>query len=114
MPTTISASALTGGAPENFPANVELVEQLSELAASRGATVSRLAVARLLVRKGDIVPIPSSRHPDRVAQNIAADDVTLTDADLDRIAALRPAGHRHCREVGAVLQGSACKRPDHV
>ncbi|WP_062203478.1 aldo/keto reductase [Demequina salsinemoris] len=79
-------------APENYDANVALVDQLTELAEAKGATLAQLAIAWLLARKDYIVPIPGSRNPVRVAQNTASADITLTDADLARIAEIAPDG----------------------
>ncbi|MER5619277.1 aldo/keto reductase [Streptomyces sp. NPDC002215] len=63
--------------PENFDTNLAIAGKLTELAESKGATLSQLALAWLLAQKDYIVPIPGSRNPDRVAQNTAA-DLTLT------------------------------------
>ncbi|GAA1467132.1 hypothetical protein GCM10009620_14010 [Microbacterium thalassium] len=79
-------------APENYDANVEIVNQLTELAASKGATLAQLSIAWLLAQKDDIVPIPGSRNPKRVAQNVAAADIVLADADLAKINEIAPHG----------------------
>ncbi|NGO72613.1 aldo/keto reductase [Streptomyces boncukensis] len=79
-------------APENFDANIEIVDQLTELATQKGATLSQLALAWLLSKKDYIVPIPGSRNPSRVTQNIAAADLTLTAEDLDVIDRIAPKG----------------------
>ncbi|MFE3987405.1 aldo/keto reductase [Nocardia tengchongensis] len=77
---------------DNYDANTHIVDQLTELAAAAGITVSQLALAWTLAQRDDIVPIPGSRNPDRVAQNIAAADIALTAADLARITAIAPTG----------------------
>lgn len=79
-------------APENFDANIAITEQLTELATSKGATLSQLSLAWLLARREDVVPIPGSRSTERVAQNTAAADLELSDADLARIQEVAPAG----------------------
>ncbi|MEV6197152.1 aldo/keto reductase [Streptomyces sp. NPDC051920] len=78
--------------PENFDANVAITEELTKLAESKDATLAQLALAWLLEQKDYIVPIPGSRNPDRVAENIAAADLTLTADDLARIAGIAPDG----------------------
>ncbi|MFC9328441.1 aldo/keto reductase [Kitasatospora sp. NPDC057015] len=78
--------------PENFETNVAIADELAGLARSRGVTLSQLALAWLLARKDYIVPIPGSRNAGRVAENIAAADLTLTAADLARIAEIAPDG----------------------
>lgn len=79
-------------APENYDANVQIVNQLTELAQAKGATLSQLSIAWLLAQKDYIVPIPGSRNPDRVGQNIAAADLKLTDDDLALIDQIAPNG----------------------
>jgi aryl-alcohol dehydrogenase-like predicted oxidoreductase len=79
-------------APENFDANVEIASRLRELAAGKGVTLSQLALGWLLAQKDYVVPIPGSRNPERVAQNVAAAGITLTDEDLARIAEIAPGG----------------------
>lgn len=79
-------------APENYDANVHLVEELTSLAESKDATLSQLALAWLLARKDYIVPIPGSRNPGRVAENVAAAELVLTETDLARIDELASTG----------------------
>jgi aryl-alcohol dehydrogenase-like predicted oxidoreductase len=78
--------------PGNFEKNVAAVEQLQTLAASKGATVSQLALAWLLAQRDYIVPIPGTRSPKRVEENVAAAGLQLTAADLDRISEILPTG----------------------
>jgi len=77
---------------ENFEANKRAVEQLVELAGSKGASVTQLALAWLLAQGDDIVPIPGTRSATRLEENVAAAAVTLTPADLDRILQILPNG----------------------
>lgn len=79
-------------APENYDANVAIVDQLTQFASQKSASLSQLAIAWLLAQRDYIVPIPGSRNAGRVAQNIAAADITLTDADLATITAIAPTG----------------------
>ncbi|WP_040801023.1 aldo/keto reductase [Nocardia higoensis] len=83
--------------PGNYEVNHRIVEQLTEFAESKGATVSQLALAWVLAQKNYIVPIPGSRNPDRVAQNIAAAELALTHDDLVRIAEIAPTGGQGSR-----------------
>ncbi|GAB2629844.1 aldo/keto reductase [Prescottella soli] len=79
-------------APENFGANVAIVDELTKLARGKGATLAQLSLAWLLARQDYIVPIPGSRNPSRVEQNIAAADLVLTDEDLAAIDRIAPNG----------------------
>ncbi|MFG2088254.1 aldo/keto reductase [Spirillospora sp. NPDC048824] len=78
--------------PGNFEKNLAAVERLAELAAAKDATVSQLALAWVLAQGEDIVPIPGTRSPERVEENTAAAELTLSEADLDAIAAILPTG----------------------
>ncbi|MFE9403329.1 aldo/keto reductase [Streptomyces sp. NPDC006530] len=78
--------------PGNFERNAEAVGRLAELAAAKGATVAQLALAWLLARSGHIVPIPGSRNPQRVEENVGSADLALTGADLEVIDEILPRG----------------------
>lgn len=75
-------------APEHFDQNVVVAEGLSRIAAERGISLAQLSLAWILAQRDDIVPIPGSKNPVRVADNVAAADVVLTADDLARIDAL--------------------------
>lgn len=79
-------------APENYGRNRAIVEILTEFAHRKGATLAQLALAWLLTRQGDIVPIPGSRNQSRVAENVGAADLVLTGEDLDAIDRIAPEG----------------------
>lgn len=79
-------------APENYDANVRIVDGLARFAAEKDVALSQLAIAWLLAQRDYIVPIPGSRNPGRVAENVASAELILTDADLARIAELAPTG----------------------
>ncbi|WP_433234493.1 aldo/keto reductase [Actinomadura nitritigenes] len=78
--------------PGNFEKNLKAVQQLTELAATKNATVSQLALAWILAQGEDIVPIPGTRSPQRVEENTTAADLALTGDDLDAIAQILPTG----------------------
>jgi aryl-alcohol dehydrogenase-like predicted oxidoreductase len=77
---------------ENFAKNLELVERVSQLARDKGCTPGQLALAWVLAQGDDIVPIPGTRHPKRLEENVGAADVTLTADDLKAIDAIIPRG----------------------
>ena len=76
----------------NFEKNLELVRHIKELARQRGCTPSQLALAWVLARGQDIVPIPGTKHRRYLEENIAAADISLTSAELARINAVAPRG----------------------
>jgi aryl-alcohol dehydrogenase-like predicted oxidoreductase len=74
---------------ENFQRNLDLVTKVQELARAKGCTPAQLALAWLLSRGPDIVPIPGSTRAERVEENAAAVTVQLSSAEtaaLDRVA----------------------------
>ena len=78
--------------PGNFERNLDAVAKLADLAATKGITVSQLALAWLLTRGEYVVPIPGTRSPARVEENTHAAEVTLTDTDLAAIHDILPTG----------------------
>ena len=77
---------------ENFDANVNAVAQLKELASIKGCTVAQLAIAWLLAQGPDVVPIPGTKSPRRLEENVGAASVVLSDTDLARILEILPNG----------------------
>lgn len=71
--------------PGNYERNVAAIRELTALAEAKDITVTQFALAWLLAQGDDIVPIPGTRGPRRVAENTAAAYVTLTPGDLARI-----------------------------
>ena len=75
---------------EALAKNLPLVETLGRLAAAKGRTPAQLALAWLLAQGDDIVPIPGTTNPERLAENAAAADVQLSAEDLAAIEAAVP------------------------
>jgi aryl-alcohol dehydrogenase-like predicted oxidoreductase len=86
---------------DNFDKNLELVERITELAAEKEVTPSQLALAWVIGRGEDIVPIPGTKHRRYLEENVAAVDIELTDAETQRIAEAlpEPAGLRYPEEL---------------
>ena len=68
-----------------------LAATVKELAEEKGVTPAQLALAWVLSRGDDVVPIPGTKRRTYLEQNAAASDVDLSDADLQRLDALGPA-----------------------
>ncbi len=77
---------------ENFKKNLELVAKVEEIAKEHKCTPAQLALAWVLAQGDDIVPIPGTRHPKRVEENVGALNVVLSENDLRRIDAAAPRG----------------------
>ncbi len=79
-------------AAANFARNAALLGSLRAVAAAHGATPAQVAIAWLLARGDDIVPIPGTKRVARLEENAAAADLTLTAQDLARLDAAFPPG----------------------
>jgi aryl-alcohol dehydrogenase-like predicted oxidoreductase len=77
---------------DNFRKNLELVHHIETLAREKGCTPAQVGLAWVLARGGDIVPIPGTKRRKYLEENIAALDVELTPADLQRIEEIAPKG----------------------
>ena len=74
-------------APDALAHNLELVDQVTAIAERLGATPGQVALAWLLAQKPWIVPIPGTRRLDRLDENLAAADLTLSPDDLAALTA---------------------------
>jgi aryl-alcohol dehydrogenase-like predicted oxidoreductase len=77
---------------ENFGKNLALVDQVNALARNKGCTPSQLALAWLLARAKDIVPIPGTSSTARLEENAGAVNVHLSPAELEAIERIAPKG----------------------
>ncbi|MER6347571.1 aldo/keto reductase [Streptomyces sp. NPDC001595] len=77
---------------DNLRRNLPVVDQLSDLAAVAGTTVTRLALAWVLSRGQDVVAIPGTKRRGYLEENVAATDVRLSSDVLAAIDAIAPHG----------------------
>lgn len=73
--------------PEALAANQPVVDLVVEVATRKQVTPGQVALAWLLAKAPNVVPIPGSRRIERVAENISAADVALTPAEVEEIDA---------------------------
>ncbi|MGW1210563.1 aldo/keto reductase [Streptomyces sp. NPDC002499] len=76
---------------DNLRHNLELVEALRKIAEQKGVTVAQIAIAWVLSRGEDIVPLVGARTRERLTESLGALDVTLEAADLAAIEEAVPA-----------------------
>jgi aryl-alcohol dehydrogenase-like predicted oxidoreductase len=99
-----SAPRFTG---ENLERNLALVETLRAVAEAKDATVAQIAIAWVLSRGEDVVPLVGARRRERLDEALAALDVELTESDLAEIEKAVPAeaaaGDRYQAEQMAIL-----------
>jgi aryl-alcohol dehydrogenase-like predicted oxidoreductase len=82
---------------ENFQRNLDLVARVEELARAKNCTPAQLALAWLLSRGPDVVPIPGSTRAERVEENAGALAIRLSQDDLSALDHIAPsvAGERY-------------------
>jgi len=77
---------------ENFASNRVLVDRLDAVARTKGCTAPQLALAWLLAKGRDVVPIPGTKQRRYLEENVAAADVALTTDDVAVLDAAFPVG----------------------
>jgi aryl-alcohol dehydrogenase-like predicted oxidoreductase len=80
---------------DNLDRNLDEVVVVRDIAAGHDATPGQVALAWLMARGDDIVPIPGTKRRTYLEDNVGALDVTLTADDLARLDALSPVGERY-------------------
>jgi len=92
---------------ENFARNLELVAKVKGLAADMGVTPGQLALAWVLAKGDDLVPIPGTKRRKYLEENAAAVDITLSAAQVHELDSIFPpdvaAGERYAPHMMALL-----------
>jgi aryl-alcohol dehydrogenase-like predicted oxidoreductase len=96
---------------ESIGHNLRLVDQLRQVAASKGATVAQVAIAWVLSRGMDVVPLVGARRRERLSEALGAMKLTLTGDDLREIDRAVPlnaaAGDRYAAAQMSTLDSEA-------
>jgi aryl-alcohol dehydrogenase-like predicted oxidoreductase len=91
----------------NFERNLALADRVREIAVHKGCTPAQLALAWVLARGRDIVPIPGTKRLSYLEENLAATEVELTGEDMERLNVAFPegaaTGERYGSAAGALL-----------
>ena len=102
--------------PENLERNLGLVEALRSIADDNGASVAQIALAWVLSRGEDIVPLVGTTRRDRLAEAIGALELELTDGELAAIERAVPpgaaAGDRYDERQMAMLDSERSRPPE--
>jgi aryl-alcohol dehydrogenase-like predicted oxidoreductase len=77
---------------ENFERNRDLAERVREIAEQKGCTPGQLALAWVLSRGDDVVPIPGTKRRTYLEENAAASQITLDDEELEQLDEAFPPG----------------------
>lgn len=70
---------------ENFDSNLSMVKKIGVLAQTKGVKISQLALAWILAKGENIVPIPGTRHIKYLLENIGASDISLDAREIEEI-----------------------------
>ena len=93
---------------ENFRKNLLLASRIRDMAGDKGCTPAQLALAWVLSRGEDIIPIPGTKRRTWLEENVAALDVTLTEEDRLRLETIAPrgvaAGERYGEAMMSILR----------
>ena len=84
---------------ENFQRNLAIADEVQAIAAEVGATPAQVAIAWLLTKGDDIAPIPGTKRVARVEENIAADELELSAAQIEKLNNLTPPAGDHHNEA---------------
>jgi aryl-alcohol dehydrogenase-like predicted oxidoreductase len=76
----------------NFERNLALVDRVEAIAAERSVQPGQLALAWVLHRGDDVVPIPGTGRREHLEQNLASAEIELDDEDLARLDQAAPSG----------------------
>ena len=97
---------------ENFPRNMALVQALGAIAREKNASTAQLAFAWMRERGDDVVPLIGARRRDQLGEALGALELSLTPADLARIAqAAPPEAVAGTRYLPAVLAHMDSEQP---
>jgi len=77
---------------DNLARNLKLLQRLEEIAADKGVTSAQLALAWVLHRGADVVPIPGTKKRRYLEENVAAAALDLSDDELERLDRALPPG----------------------
>jgi aryl-alcohol dehydrogenase-like predicted oxidoreductase len=87
---------------DNLARNQQLADTVKELAAEKDCTSAQLALAWVLSRGDDVVPIPGTKRRTYLEQNAAASAVELTDDDLRRLDAIGDAAGDRYADMSSI------------
>jgi aryl-alcohol dehydrogenase-like predicted oxidoreductase len=90
VPSDDFRASLPRFSAENFAQNLRIVDEVRAVAGEAGATPAQVAIAWVLAQGPDIVPIPGTTRVPRLEENAAAELLTLTREQLDRLSAIQP------------------------
>ncbi len=90
---------------DNFQKNLDLVARLEDMAMARGCTPAQLALAWVLGRGNQVVPIPGTKRRARLEENLGALEQVLCPGEMDELSGLFPPGAASGARYPAAMMG---------
>ena len=87
---------------ENFQRNLRIVDEVQAVAAEVDATPAQVALAWVLAQGDDLAPIPGTKRVTRLEENVAADALVLSPAQLERLSAIAPAAGERYADMSSI------------
>ena len=87
---------------ENLQANLRIVDEVEAVAADAGVTAAQVALAWVLAQGEHLAPIPGTKRVQRLEENVAADGITFTPAQLERLSAIEPAAGDRYADMSSI------------
>lgn len=84
---------------ENFRHNLQIADQVHEIATEVGATPAQVAIAWILTKGDYMAPIPGTKRVTRLEENVAADTIELTPTQIERLDSITPPAGDHHNEA---------------
>ena len=76
----------------NFEKNLDLLDPIEAIAEAKGCTLAQVALAWVLARGDDVVPIPGTKRRTYLEENVGAVDIELSEAEIARLEGSFPSG----------------------
>jgi aryl-alcohol dehydrogenase-like predicted oxidoreductase len=87
---------------ENFAQNMKIVDRITEVAKKKNATDAQIAIAWVLAKGEDIVPIPGTKSRKRLEENAAASEIILSKEEMQFLESAPPAAGPRYADMSTV------------
>ena len=87
---------------DNFQQNLRIVDEVQAVATEVDATPAQVALAWVLAQGDDLAPIPGTKRVSRLEENLGADTLVLSPAQLDRLSSIAPAAGDRYPDMSSV------------
>ncbi len=85
---------------ENISKNLDLLRPIEEMALSKGCTSAQIALAWVLSQGKDVFPIPGTKTPKHLKENLAASEICLTEEEVQKLSSFFDSHQAHGERYG--------------